>query len=157
MPIQVQATKDGIDRLLAALPQATARVSVSMAEEVQRDARANLEDPMGPLAESILLEGPDQVGSTEYMTKAGPTLVYGRQRELGGTIEPVSHTFLTAHYRAPGYWMWDFGDGRGLRDVFALSVHQEGQFYLKRAVEENLLHLYRIARRIWADVLRSAA
>lgn len=155
MPIDDRAAQAALDRLIAALPQSAARVSSEMGQETQRAARNNLDDPLGPLADSVLPEGPDQIGTSAYRTRVGPTLVYGRQRELGGTIEPTSSTFLTAHFRDPGYWMWNFG--HGLVDVFALNVYQEGQHYLKRGVEESIPAYLRIARRVWGDVLRLAS
>jgi hypothetical protein len=156
MPIDVRATQDGIDRLIAALPASAAHVSSEMASEAQRATRANLTDPLGPLAESVLPEGPDQIGTFSYRTRLGPTLVYGRQRELGGSIEPVTQTYLTASNRAPGYWMWDYGHGRGLEEVFALNVFQEGQHYLKRGVEQSIPAFMSLARRVWGELMRIA-
>lgn len=157
MPIDVSDAQTALNRLLTILLPATARVTYEMAGEVSDEARSQLTDPLGPLAESILLTGPDQIGAYSYQTRTGPTLVYGRQRELGGPIEPVSRIFLTAAFRDPGYWTWDYGDGRGEVDVFALSVFQEGQHYLKRGVELSMPKLARIALQIWGDALRTAA
>lgn len=154
MAIDDSAAQHALDRLIALLPSATSRVSQEMANEVQGAARNNLTDPVGPLAESILTEGPDRIGISSYRTLAGPTLDYGRQRELGGPIDPVQRLILTAAYRAPGYWMWDYQDGLGEREVFTGHVNQVGQHYLKRGVEASLPELLRIATRIWGDVLR---
>lgn len=155
MPIDDSATQRALDRLLVLILPASARVSEEMGAEVRRAARANLEDPLGHLADSITLTGPDRVGTSAYRTQVGPTAIYGRQRELGGPIDPHdSGGVLTAHYRAPGYWMWDFG--HGLVDVFTGHVDQVGQHYLKRGVEESLPELLRIAKRIWGAVLRTA-
>lgn len=154
MPIEVGAAQDALDRLIAGLPRSAAEVSRQMAHAAQRNARGNLEDPIGPLAESILTEGPDRIRTWTYRTRVGPTLVYGRQRELGGPIEPVNREMLTAHYRDPGYWTWDFG--RGEEDVFSLHVEQFGQHYLKRGVESAFPELVRIARKVWGDMVRLA-
>jgi hypothetical protein len=156
MPIDVRAAQDALDRLIAALPASAAHVSSEMASEGQRAARANLKDPVGPLAESILMEGPDHVGTFAYRTRLGPTLDYGRQRELGGPIDPVNESILTASRRAPGYWMWDYMDGRGEREVFAGHVDQLGQHYLKRGVEDSIPAFMRIARKVWGDLMRIA-
>lgn len=155
MPIAVRAAQDAIDRLLEALPGSAAEVSDKMARVAQRNARGNLEDPLGPLADSILTEGPDRIGTFAYRTKAGPTLIYGRQRELGGPIDPLHEDgLLTAHYRDPGYWTWNFGHGEV--DVFATHVEQFGQHYLKRGVERGMPEFMRVARRVWGDMLRTA-
>lgn len=150
MPIDVTGAQLGLDRLLAALPVATARASSEMADAVKIEAQANLKNPLGPLATSMRAEGPDMIGTTSWRTKMGPTLIYGRQRELGGHIDPVDATILTAHYRAPGYWTWEG------QDVFTNHVFQLGQHYLKRGVEMALPRLHHIAARIWGDALRSA-
>lgn len=154
MPIDVRAAQDAIDRLIAALPASAAHVSSEMAAEGQRAARVNLKDPVGPLAESILMEGPDHIGTFAYRTKLGPTLDYGRQRELGGPIDPVNESVLTAARRAPGYWVWDFGHGE--MDVFAQHVEQVGQHYLKRGIEDSIPAFTLIARKVWGDLMRIA-
>lgn len=156
MAIDVSAAQDALNRLLAILPAATARVSHAMAEEVTSGGKAQLTDPLGPLAESITITGPDQIAAYSYQTLTGPTLVYGRQRELGGEILPQERSILTASFRDPGYWTWDYGDGRGEVDVFAYSVFQVGQHYLKRGVELSMPKLAQIAMRIWGDALRAA-
>ena len=151
MPIDVRATQAALDEMLSTLPQATARVSREMGEQVRGAAMHELKDPIGPLAESMLVTGPDLVGSYEYRTRTGPTLVYGRQRELGGPINPVNGSVLTAHYRAPGYWTWEGAD------VFTDHVFQTGQHYLKRGVEISLPRLRMIAERVWFNWLRQAS
>lgn len=154
MPIDVRAAQDALDRLIAALPASAAHVSSEMAKEAQGAARANLKNPVGPLAESILMEGPDHIGTFAYRTKLGPTLDYGRQRELGGPIDPVDAPILTAAHRSPGYWMWDYG--YGMVEAFAPHVEQVGQHYLKRGVEESIPAFMRIARKVWGDLMRIA-
>lgn len=151
MPIDVHATQAALDEMLATLPQATARVSREMGEQVRGAAMHELKDPIGPLAESILVTGPDLTGAYRYRTRTGPTLVYGRQRELGGHIVPVDANLLTAHYRDPGYWTWQGAD------VFTDHVFQVGQHYLKRGVEISLPRLRMIAERIWNNWLRQVS
>jgi hypothetical protein len=154
MPIDVRAAQDALDRLIDALPASAARVSSEMGQRAQRETRGNLADPLGPLADSVRAEGPDQIGTFAFRTKVGPTLNYGRQRELGGPIDPVTETVLTAARRAPGYWVWDYGSG--LVDVFAHHVDQVGQHYLKRGVESSFTAFVGIARRVWGDLMRVA-
>lgn len=154
MPIDDRAAQEALDRLLVALPASAAQVSKEMADITTMAGRGHLKDPLGPLAESIHEEGPDQIGAYAYRTRTGPTLDYGRQRELGGPIDPVNKTILTAAHRAPGYWMWDFG--HGLVDVFTHHVDQVGQHYLKRGVEDSFPEYLRIARRVWGTLMRIA-
>lgn len=153
MAIDDRAAQDALDRLLASLLPSAAQVSSEMADAAQHAAQANLEDPLGPLAESIRKEGPDQIGTYTYRTRVGPTLIYGRQRELGGPIDQKPDgPLLTAHYRDPGYWTWDFG--RGEEDVFASHVFQFGQHYLKRGVEASMPAFLHIARKVWGNLVR---
>jgi hypothetical protein len=155
MAIDDADAQRALDRLIAIAAPASARVSEEMAREVQGAARANLKDPIGPLAESILMSGPDIIETSAYRTRVGPTLEYGRQRELGGHIYPKERDVLTAAHRAPGYWMWDYDDGLGERNVFTHEVFQVGQHYLKRGVEISMPQLLRIATRIWAEAMRA--
>lgn len=147
MPIDDSRAQRALDKLLVLLPTATAIVSLEMARDVRSEARAYLKDPLGPLAESIHTTGPDRVGTNAFRTRVGPTLVYGRQRELGGHIDAG---ILTAHYRDPGYWTWNGSD------VFTQHVFQVGQHYLKRGVETSLPRLLRTAQKIWGDTIRMA-
>jgi hypothetical protein len=156
MPIDDRATQRALDRLIAALPGSAAKVSSEMAQTAQVASRAFLADPMGPLAESIRPEGPDQIGTFAYRTRLGPIAVYGRQRELGGPIDPVNHDLLTAHYRAPGYWTYPAGTQWAGEDVFTGHVFQVGQHYLKRGVETSFPAFLRIARKVWGDLMRIA-
>lgn len=151
MSIEVAKTEAAIDQLLVMLPAATSRVVAAGAEEIQMFARAELTDPLGPLGESIRIQGPDRIGAFSYRAKIGPTLNYGRQRELGGPIDPVNSSVLTAAYRSPGYWTWNG------HDVFTPHVFQVGQHYLKRGVEISLPLIARSAHRIWSDMIRSVA
>jgi hypothetical protein len=154
MPVDDSAAQKALDELTIALTAASAAITKEGAEVVQSAARFNLTDAIGPLAQSIMITGPDRIALSAYQTEVGPTLVYGRQRELGGPIDPVERTVLTAAFRDPGYWMWDYGDGRGLVDVYTPHVFQFGQHYLKRGVDVSIPEYYAIAIRRWAAALR---
>lgn len=75
----------------------------------------NSTDPPGNLARSILVDGPTGAAG-EYTAQVGPTVIYGRQRELGGHIYPTTagvlrfekwgEIYYTHHvYQAPEPYM----------------------------------------------------
>jgi hypothetical protein len=155
MPVDDRAAQAALDELIIACTAASAGIVQEGAEDVQRASRLNLKDAVGELAMSITITGPDPIGAAAYEAEIGPTAIYGRQRELGGPIDPISRTVLTAAFRDPGYWMWDYGDGQGLREVFTHHVFQVGQHYLKRGLEEMIPEYFRIAIRRWGAAIRS--
>lgn len=63
----------------------------------------------GDLRRSIMVDGPEQVGEGMFAAQVGPTVIYGRQRELGGAIYPKRARFLrferfgVVHYRKRVY------------------------------------------------------
>lgn len=90
--------------------------------------------PPGTLGRSILVEGPVG-GDGHWEGKVGPTTVYGRQRELGGDIYPVTAKAL--HFfevRPLSYAEGEYGGA----EVFTKHVHQFGAHYMLRAYEEVL-------------------
>lgn len=48
----------------------------------------------GDLRRSIIVDGPAPVGAGVWEGQVGPTVVYGRQRELGGAIVPKTASAL---------------------------------------------------------------
>ena len=84
----------------------------------------------GDLRRSIVVEGPAG-GDGIYSGKVGPTVIYGRQRELGGDIYPV-------HARALVFTK--FGT------VYTVQrVYQKPEPFLKPAYDEHLEDLEALA------------
>lgn len=50
----------------------------------------------GTLARSVSGEGPTLIGTATWRGRVGPTAVYGRIQELGGTAGPGGHSVLPA-------------------------------------------------------------
>ena len=144
-PVYVATTQTAIDRLILLLDSATSEGVAKSAEAVREKAAAlapkgvegNSTDPPGHLAQSILVSGPVG-GGGEYAAQVGPTVVYGRQRELGGPIFPDV---------APLLVFTKFGT------VYRVaSVYQKGEPYLRPAVLETML----VMHNIFEDAVRSA-
>jgi phage gpG-like protein len=99
----------------------------SGARVIETYAKINVEKTFsdkqtGGLAGSIAvnLKG----GGNKAEAEIGPTKIYGRIQELGGTIVPVSAKMLS--------WMQD-----GVR-IFANVVHLPARPYLRPAVDEHI-------------------
>lgn len=140
-----------IDALIARLVSATARATAEGAALVESAAKSNAPVKTGALVRSIEITGPVQIGVSKYQADIGPTIVYGRIRELGGHIVPKGHPYLAflwpeAFFRHP---MLD--DGR----VLLRHVYQEPRPYLKPAVEVMANRFKNAAIRRWSDAIRS--
>ena len=134
--IDVTATLAGIDALEVRLDVAVFGLVDEIAEETGHRARAlapvGFSHGSGPdhlgasvpgtLRDSILVAGPfgDAAGGWEALV--GPTVIYGRLRELGGTIVPVTK---------PALRWWDVN---GLYHS-ARVTRPRGRPYLKPALE----------------------
>lgn len=97
------------------------------ARVIETYAKINVEktfsnDSTGGLAGSIMVE--TSGGGTRVEARIGPTKIYGRVQELGGTILPVTAKMLS--------WVKD-----GVR-IFANVVHIPPRPYLRPAVDEHL-------------------
>lgn len=66
--------------------------------------------------------------ATEAWVDVGPTVVYGRIRELGGTIRPIFAKML--------HWVSDDGE-----HIFAKVVHQLARPYLRPALDEHVFDI----------------
>ena len=130
--VHVAETIAGIDALTKRIDFATGQGTADILSRFQEAGRLhapigdfpdNSTNLPGDLAASILVEGPHG-GAGLYAGEVGPTVVYGRQRELGGDIYPQAAEWL--------FFIWH-GE-----PTFSLHVHQEGAHYLRDAYDEVL-------------------
>jgi len=152
MPVEVEDTIRALDHLVDRMGRASLAIAAQGARMVNVGARAlapiGLELPHrtgtpGDLARSIRTTGPVPSGRGAYTAHVGPTVIYGRQRELGGPIAPVFARRLR----------WWAMDGT---PIFARHVVQFPHPYLKPAAEA-VRHRYRdLAIRRWGDAIRRA-
>lgn len=93
--IYVGATVAGIDALIKRVHEATKHIVGDAAHVIQaagmveapKGVSGNSTNASGDLARSIDVQGPNGAAGT-YVANVGPTVIYGRQRELGGDIYP---------------------------------------------------------------------
>lgn len=91
----MEATIAGLDALEQRVADATRQIVADAAHLIQADSMGfapvgvvgNSTNMPGDLRRSIDVEGPVG-GDAVWMARVGPTVVYGRQRELGGPIYP---------------------------------------------------------------------
>ena len=123
--INVAATLGGLDLLGRDGDRATRQITADAAHLVQAESMktapvgvsGNSTNAPGDLRRSIDVEGPTGRGGT-YLARVGPTVIYARQRELGGTIYPV---------RAKWLRYTKFG-----QTVFTSRVYQKPNPYMMR-------------------------
>lgn len=142
----VAQTIAGIDALIAALDDATRQITADAAHIIQ--AKSMKEAPVGvagnstnmpgDLRRSIMVTGPHG-GDGVYEALVGPTVVYGRQRELGGAIYPVVARFLR---------FTKFG-----HVYYRRRVYQEPNPYMLRGEMGSLAAIEAMARARVAEVV----
>lgn len=143
MPIDVSRTLAGLDALTLRINDATLQSVADSLHLFQASGMlhapigrpGNSTNAPGDLARSIDVEGPVG-GDGVYAGQVGPTVIYGRLRELGGDIykdDGYMHFFTDGggHY-AEGV----FGGGP---EVYTHHVHQFGAHYMLQAWDEVIL------------------
>lgn len=99
---EVAATIAGLDALALRIDDATRQVVADVAHIIQAGGMGhapvgrpgNSTNLPGDLRRSIMVEGPARASEHSWLARVGPTVVYGRQRELGGAIYPRRARFL---------------------------------------------------------------
>jgi hypothetical protein len=149
VPIRVAGTIAGLDALSLRVDAATLQSTADALHLFQAAGMlrapvgtpGNTTNAPGDLARSIDVEGPEG-GEGVYEGRVGPTVIYGRQRELGGAIDKLdgymkfstTGAFLPnfgQHYPEQRYGGGDF--------VFTHHVFQFGAHYMLQAQDEVLL------------------
>jgi len=139
-----------IDALIASVIEATAKATMDGAMLVKSLAQAEAPHKTGRLAGSIDVTGPGPTGSASFEALVGPTVVYGRLRELGGWIPGGA----SPQPKPPGkrdwlHWVDEAGNGH-----FSKLVYQTGRPYLKPAVEGAELRFRSILANRVGDAIR---
>lgn len=118
-----EATIAAIDALIERIRENTRQAVVDAQIDVMTAAQRNAPVVTGTLRRSIIPDQPIEVEDEVWRGRVGPTVIYGRIRELGGHIYPKRVRFLR----------WYGPDGK---PVFARHVYQHGRPYLRPAVDE---------------------
>lgn len=145
MPVDVSAAVAALDELMVLLDAATHDGVSDGADMVQRLGRSFAPKLSDQMASSITVTGPSPTGVASYVAMVGPTVVYGRIREIGGSIpgrnKVMTHPFLRWSYN--GHW------------VFKRKVVQTGAKYLLHAVEGVRPQFPGIMVRRWTAAIES--
>ena len=142
-----------IDNLQRLLVEATAKASLEGGMLVEGLAKANAPVKTGTLKRSIDTSGPRPTGAVEFTTLVGPTVIYGRLRELGGWI-PGGATPQPKTDASRPQWLHWVDEAGG--EHFARLVHQTGRPYLKPAVEASRARFRALCANRWAGAIRAA-
>jgi hypothetical protein len=89
----IDAINTTLDKVGELAIQAAKRAMVNFAEDVVAEAQANIRNQSGGLSESATVEDP-VVDGGEIIVRFGFNKEYARQRDQGGTIEPVNARML---------------------------------------------------------------
>ncbi|MDE2104636.1 MAG: HK97 gp10 family phage protein [Patescibacteria group bacterium] len=140
---------EAIDRMIERVTRATYIIAAEGAALVEAEAKINAPSVDGTLRRSITADDPSPIGIAAFAAEVGPTVEYGRLRELGGDIEPDGHPYLAFYWPDAPAGIRFLPDGRAL----VHHVHQDPEPYLKPAVEMTKAAYLALARRRWADAL----
>jgi len=144
--IKVAATIAAMKVLGARVEEATRQIAADAAHIVQAESMmeapvgvyGNATNMPGDLRRSIDVEGPTG-GEGTYLARVGPTVIYGRQRELGGDIYPKNVSLLR---------FTKFGE-----TVFTAHVHQDPNPYMLRGEMASLVKIEATARARVAEAI----
>jgi hypothetical protein len=128
----VDETIAGLDAWVERVQDATHGIAREGAHVLRDMAAGTAPKLSGQLASTIL---PIQTGPNEW--RVGPTVIYGRIRELGGLIEAKDGKWLRFVYHG--------------RQVYARRAWQRGTHYMRRALGVFAGRYEEIAWRKWAD------
>jgi len=148
MSVDVARTLAGLDALLArmdlgvkqSIADAAHLIQAAAMEKAPVGTPGNSTNAPGDLARSIEVEGPTG-GDGIYAAELGPTVIHGRQRELGGEIygfEPLLHFFR-------------FG-----QEIYTSRVYQKPEPYMLPALEENWVDIIPLVNARIAEVLETS-
>jgi hypothetical protein len=95
----------------------------------------------GTLRRSIHIVEVTQIGPGRWLATAGPSVIYGRFRDLGGTIHAKNGPYLK--FQIDGNW------------VQVESVTQTGSFYMEKALDDLEGAIEGIFATAWSEVMRA--
>jgi hypothetical protein len=136
-----KATRRGIAFFVAA---AMAHAPVAKSTAAVTDDSGTVVAPRhtgGTLRRSIHIVEVTQTGPGRWLATAGPSVIYGRFRDLGGTIVPKNVSMLRFAI-----------DGQ---IVFAHSVTQKGSFYMEKGLDDLEGAIEGIFAAAWDEAMRA--
>lgn len=134
------AAAAAIDALILRLDAATRGFTSDAVHMIGRGAKTLAHVKTGTLRRSILPTPVVRVSAHVWTARVGPTVVYGRQKELGGDIYPVRAQALR----------FIAADGAL---IYTQHVYQKPQPYLKPAVDEAFPRMRGVLERRVRDAI----
>ena len=128
--------RDRIDEIIEKADIAARKAVTDGGHLIERRAKQKAPVLTGTLRRSIHVDSVTRLSVGRWESRTGPSVIYARQREFGGTIKPVNASVLA----------WKGPNGM----VFAKSVYQKGKPYMKPAFDESVSavrEIYRLAFR----------
>ena len=98
-------TNAAIDALIGRIDDATKAAVRDVTGQVERFSKGFAHVKTGTLRRSILPTPVARVSLHAYAARVGPTVVYGRQKELGGHIYPVRAKALRFFWERKGVFV----------------------------------------------------
>ena len=138
----IREFRDRIDEIIAKADIAARKVVTDGGHLIERRAKQNAPVKTGTLRRSIHVASITKLGPGRWESKTGPSVIYARQREFGGTIIPRNKSVLS----------WVGADGGR---IFAKSVYQKGKPYMKPAFDQSVSGLREIYRAAFREALES--
>ena len=139
----IEDMRANIDRLTKAVDDA-ARIAVTDGGHlIERRAKQNAPVLTGTLRRSIHVDSVISLGPGKWQSLTGPTMIYARIRELGGTIRPRNKPSLS----------WIGPNGQRIVLAPGQSVTQTGTHYMMRAFTESVTAVGEIYRTAFREAL----
>jgi hypothetical protein len=129
MRIDASATETGMNELRVRLNDAMRNIVADALADVRTKAQDiastftgdypnRSSTTPGTLRNSIIVDGPYEIGDGRYRGATGPLVVYGAQREFGGEIRPKPGNYKGMTFWFEGRW-W-----RGVKRVYQQEYPQ---------------------------------
>lgn len=142
MPWQADDTKNALRMLVVRMDRATKAIVTSGTYVIQKAAQEAVAKVTGTLAASIYSDGGHWTDTSTYSAQVGPTVVYGRQHELGGPI--VAHGPYSLHNPLTGQY-------------FGHAVYQDPHPYMQPAVDANRDQIQQLAIEKWGAAIQGSS
>ena len=134
--------RDRLEKVQKAADDAARKAVTDGAHLIERRSKQTAPVLTGTLRRSIHVNSITQLGPGRWQSTTGPSVIYARFREKGGTIRPKNKPMLA----------WP---GAGGTYIFAKSVTQKGSHYMQRAFDESIpavRDIYRVAFKEALDI-----
>ena len=144
----IEDMKANIDRISKAVDDAARIAVVNGGHLIERRAKMLAPVQTGTLRRSIHVEA-TQLGPGKWQSITGPSVIYGRFREFGGTIRPRNASSLA--WKNTGAAAGAYGASTVLPP--GQSVTQRGKPYMRPAFDQSISALRDVYRAAFREAL----